>query len=101
MNQAEKPWSPHRPPTAPPAVARTLASAPQVLPGCQTFCGDLPDANSNWQLENGDARASLFYPGPTATNAIPLICDQGLRQAPGAPCNPAPTFPLTVIADPR
>ena len=36
----------------------------------------------------------------SATNAIPLVCDQGLRQAPGAPCNPAPTFPLTVLADP-
>src|SRR5437763_966468 len=80
-------------------VHQTVDSKNGVLPVYQPFYGDFPDADSNWSNGGGDARASVYYPGPTATRAIPLICDQGLKALPPAPCNPAPTFPLTVQAD--
>ena len=82
-----------------------------VLPVSQPFFGNLPDAQSDWGNYASDARASLYYPGPSGVNAVNLICDQVLSQifnpkalppALDAPlCNPAPTYPLYAQADPR
>ncbi|MCU1450648.1 MAG: hypothetical protein JWP02_2818 [Acidimicrobiales bacterium] len=80
-----------------------------VLPVYQPFYVDFPDAQSNWDPNTANARASTYYPGPTAQNGINLICDQVLTQifAPGrlppsadAPlCSPAPKFPTIAQAD--
>jgi hypothetical protein len=70
-----------------------------VLPVYQPFFANFPDAQTEWNPGTANARASTYYPGPTGTNAIPLICDQGLKQAPGAPCDPSPRFPTVAQAD--
>src|SRR5205085_5325196 len=81
------------------AVHQTVDTEGGVLPVYQPFFGNFPDADSTWNNNGGSARASTYYPGPTAMNALPLICDQGLNKLPPAPCNPSPAYPFTVIAD--
>jgi hypothetical protein len=80
-----------------------------VLPVYQPFFANFPDAASNWDPGTAYARASTYYPGPTGTNGVNLICDQVMTQifAPGRLppnaddpiCKPAPKYPLTVEAD--
>ena len=80
-----------------------------VLPVYQPFFANIPDAASTWDPGTAYARASTYYPGPTGTNTLNLICDQVMTQIfnPKALppsleppiCNPAPKYPLTVEAD--
>src|SRR5205823_1292867 len=63
----------------------------------------------NWDASSQYARASTYYPGPTGTAGLNLICDQALSQVfqPGRLppstddpiCHPAPNFPTVVEAD--
>ena len=87
---------------------QTLDSEHGVLPVQSPFYGDSPDAESDWNNNANNARASTYYPGPTATYGINLLCDQVLPMifGPGAlppsleppVCNPSPQYPLSVQA---
>ena len=80
-----------------------------VLPVYQPFYANFPDSATQWDPGTAYARASTYYPGPTGTNGVNLICDQVMTQifAPGRLppnaddpiCKPAPKYPLTVEAD--
>ena len=89
-------------------IHQTLDSEHGVLPVKSPFYGDAPDAESDWGNDYDNARASTYYPGPTATYAVNLICDQVApmifapdRIPPSLEppvCNPSPTYPLSVQA---
>jgi hypothetical protein len=82
-----------------------------VLPVKDPFFANLPDAASNWDPGTANARASTYYPGPTALGGLSLICQQVLPQIFGPKaipvpmstfdpaCNPAPKFPFVAQAD--
>src|SRR5581483_5399641 len=91
------------------ALIATADSKNGVLPVQKPFFAGFPDAASAWDASSQYARASTYYPGPTAASAVNLICDEVLTQvfAPGRLppnlkdpiCNPAPKFPTVVEAD--
>jgi hypothetical protein len=82
-----------------------------VLPVKDPFFANFPDANGNWDPGTANARASTYYPGPTALGGISLICANVLPQIFGPQaipvpistfdpvCNPAPKFPFVAQAD--
>jgi hypothetical protein len=82
-----------------------------VLPVKDPFFGNFPDGASNWDGGTANARASTYYPGPTAPGAASLICAQVLPQifGPkaipipietfGPACNPPPQYPFIAQAD--
>jgi hypothetical protein len=90
------------------AIIATVDSKNGVLPVQKPFFASIPDAASAWDTDSQYARASTYYPGPTGTAALNLICDEVLSQAfaPGRlppnlddpACNPAPKFPTVVEA---
>ena len=91
------------------AIQGTADSKNGVLPVQQPFFAAFPDAASSWDNGTQYARASTYYPGPTGTGGLALLCDQALNQifAPGrlppsldAPiCKPPPKFPTVAQAD--
>ncbi|MBV9410135.1 MAG: hypothetical protein JO148_00955, partial [Acidimicrobiia bacterium] len=91
------------------AVIATADSKNGVLPVQSPFFAGFPDAAGTWDANSQYARASTYYPGPTAASGVNLICDQVLTQVftPGRLppdlkdpiCNPAPKFPTVVEAD--
>jgi len=91
------------------AITSQADSKTGVLPVQKPFFAAFPDAGSTWDHDSQYARASTYYPGPTGTAGLNLICDQVMSQifAPGRlppnlddpVCHPAPPFPTVVEAD--
>jgi hypothetical protein len=91
------------------AITSQVDSKNGVLPVQKPFFAAFPDAAGTWDHDSQYARASTYYPGPTGTAGLNLICDQVLSQAfqpkrlpPNLDdpiCHPAPRFPTVVEAD--
>ncbi|MBV9039726.1 MAG: hypothetical protein JOZ68_01900 [Acidimicrobiia bacterium] len=91
------------------ALIATADSKGGVLPVQQPFFAAFPDAGSQWDGNSQYARASTYYPGPTGTGGVALVCGQVFTQIfspqrvpPNLEppvCNPAPPFPTVVEAD--
>ena len=91
------------------AIIGTADSKGGVLPVQQPFFAAFPDAGSQWDGNSQYARASTYYPGPTGTGGLALVCGQVFSQIfnpsrvpPNLEppvCNPAPPFPTVVEAD--
>jgi len=91
------------------AIQGTADSKNGVLPVQQPFFAAFPDTDSSWDTGSQYARASTYYPGPTGTGGLALLCDQALSQIfqPGrlppsldSPiCKPPPPFPTVAQAN--
>ncbi|MBV8980298.1 MAG: hypothetical protein JO086_05300 [Acidimicrobiia bacterium] len=91
------------------AIIGTADSKGGVLPVQQPLFAAFPDAGSQWDANSQYARASTYYPGPTGTGGLALVCGQVFTQIFNAQrvppaleppvCNPAPPFPTVVEAD--
>src|SRR4051812_39457835 len=83
-----------------------------LLPLKDVFYANFPDAESDWDAQSNNARASLYYPGPAGVDPIGTICGNVLGEIfspdrvpiPQSPtfdavCKPSPKFPLVAQAD--
>ena len=50
-----------------------------VLPVKDPFFANFPDASSNWDPGTANARASTYYPGPTALGGISIASTRSPR----------------------
>ena len=83
-----------------------------LLPLKDVFFANFPDAESDWDTQSNNARASTYYPGPAGVDPVGTVCGNILGEifAPDrvpiqpsptfdALCRPSPKFPLVAQAD--